>query len=138
MEAKMKHVLLVEDEAAHAELIELAFESRGDIRLTVATSLEGARADLAASTPNLVILDSLLPDGRGMELLHGDRRGAYPVILLTSHADQAMAAEAMAAGVVQYVVKSELTLLQMPRIVDAALRHHATHKPAEPAGPTDV
>ena len=44
------------------------------------------------------------------------------VILLTSHADQAMEAEALQAGAKRYVVKSELTLLEMPDIVDAALR----------------
>ncbi len=118
----MKHVLLVEDEEAHAELMQLSFEARDDIRLLVATSLEDARGRLAESPPDLLIIDSLLPDGRGIELLEARAPGAsYPVILLTSHADGAMQAEAMAAGVTQYVVKSEVTLLEMPEIADKAL-----------------
>ncbi len=123
MQARTKHVLLVEDEEAHAELIQLSFESRAGIRLTVARSLEEARNDLAQSRPDLLILDSLLPDGRGLELLQDDgREYPYPVILLTSHADETMQAEAMEAGAVAYVVKSEVTLLDMPQIVDDVLR----------------
>ncbi len=122
MQTRTKHVLLVEDEEAHAELMELSFESRADIRLTVATSLAEARLHLAQSRPDLLIIDSLLPDGRGLELLKDDRReDPYPVILLTSHADETMQAEAMEAGASRYVVKSEVTLLDMPQLVDDVL-----------------
>ena len=123
MRTGTKHVLLVEDEEAHAELIQLSFESRDDFQLAVVSSLEGARVHLAQSAPDLVVIDSLLPDGRGLELLDGPP-GELPfaVILLTSHADEAMEAEALQAGATRYVVKSELTLLEMPEIVDAALR----------------
>ncbi len=121
MQARTNHVLLVEDEEAHAELIQLSFESRDDFRLMVARSLEEARIRLAESEPDLMIIDSLLPDGRGLELLR-DRPGCpYPVILLTSHADETMQAEAMEAGASRYVVKSEVTLLDMPQIVDREL-----------------
>ncbi len=129
MHERTKHVLLVEDEEAHAELIQLSFEIRDDIQLTVATSLEEARRHLAASAPDLLIIDSLLPDGRGIELLGAPPQEIpYPVILLTSHADEAMQAEAMAAGATQYVVKSEVTLLEMPEIVDGAFREAGTDR----------
>ena len=123
MQARMKHVLLVEDEEAHAELMQLSFDRRDDIRLTVATNLEQARELLARSSPDLLIVDSLLPDGRGIELLKSRVPDArLPAILLTSHADDAMQAAAMAAGATQYVVKSDVTLLEMPEIADSALR----------------
>ncbi len=123
MQARTKHVLLVEDEEAHAELMQLSFEVREDIRLAVATSLEEARGHLASSTPDLLIIDSMLPDGRGIELLEARApEDSYPVLLLTSHADKTMQAEAMAAGATEYVVKSEVTLLEMPQIVDEVFR----------------
>ena len=123
MQTGTKHVLLVEDEEAHAELIQLSFQSRDDIELVVASSLEEARGQLAGSTPDLLILDSLLPDGRGLELLQGLPRVApCPVILLTSHADGVMQAEAVAAGAAKYVVKSDATLFEMPEIADGVLR----------------
>ena len=122
MRAKAKTVLLVEDDEAHAELIELSFESRDDLNLVVAPNLEAARGRLAASAPDLLIVDSLLPDGEGLELL-GARPGeaTYPVILLTSHADAAKEAGAVAAGATRYVVKSDATLLEMPEIADQTL-----------------
>ncbi len=130
MRTKTKHVLLVEDEEAHAELIMLSFESRTDINLTVAASLRQARDRLAESTPDLLILDSLLPDGRGMELMKDVSNGpACAVILLTSQADEAMQAEAMAAGTTLYVVKSEVTLCDMPQIADDALHRWRAEKP---------
>lgn len=119
-QAPTQHVLLVEDEEAHAELIQLSFDARDDIELTVVNSLEEARARLTSLMPDLLIVDSLLPDGRGIEILKASpREASCPVVLLTSHADQAMQAEAMAAGAAQYVVKSEVTLLEMPRIIEA-------------------
>lgn len=116
------HVLLVEDEEAHAELIQLSFEARDDIRLEIATNLEEARAALARSTPDLAIVDSLLPDGRGLDLV-GELRheSRYPIVLLTSHADESMQTAALEAGASGYVVKSEVTLLDMPKIVDREL-----------------
>ncbi len=123
MQTRTKHVLLVEDEEAHAELITLSFESRADVRLIVATSLQEARSRLAESMPDLLIVDSLLPDGRGLELLKETRRAsACASMLLTSQADETMQAEAMAAGATRYVVKSDVTLSDMPRIVDEVLR----------------
>jgi len=116
-------VLLVEDEEAHAELIELSFEGRSDIDLTVAPSLSKARAYLAEFTPHLVFIDSLLPDGTGLDLLKDLNRlpKSYPMVLLTSQADAKMEALASAAGAAQYLVKSEDTLLEMPQITDTLL-----------------
>ncbi len=122
MPSQTTQILLVEDEDAHAELIQLSFESRPDVRLAVATTLREARSRLAESTPDLMIVDSLLPDGRGLELLQNPPQtmpGA--TILMTSQADETMRAEAMASGATQYVVKSEVTLLEMPAIADGAL-----------------
>ena len=116
------HVLLVEDEAAHAELIQLSFEARDDIRLEIASSLADARDRLARTPPDMVIVDSLLPDGKGLELIRELRREShYPIVLLTSHADESMQADAVAAGASGYVVKTEVTLLDMPQIVDREL-----------------
>ena len=122
MQTRTKTVLLVEDDAAHAELIHLSFEPRDDIELVIASSLGEARGRLADAPPDLLILDSLLPDGRGVELLEALPAVDYPIILLTSHADEAMESQALAAGATRYVVKSEVTLLEMPELADGVWR----------------
>ncbi len=117
------HVLLVEDEEAHAELARAAFERAPEFRLTVAASVGQARAALAASPPQLVIADLQLPDGRGIELLPADPgRASYPVLITTSHGDESVAVEAMKAGALDYFVKSAEALAELPRFAARALR----------------
>ncbi len=130
MQSRTTQVLLVEDEDAHAELIRLSFETQTGFRLTVATCLREAREYLLSATPDLTIVDSLLPDGKGLELVEDlCQRASHPVILLTSHADEKQQALARAAGVWQYLVKTESTLLDMPETVDRALREWSSSKP---------
>lgn len=119
------HILLVEDEAAHAELVQRAFEMRGDpVRLDMAGTLAEARAHLDdAARPDLIIADWRLPDGEGIELLSaGSDPWATPVVIMTSHGNERVAVDAMKAGALDYVVKSEATLLDMPHIATRAIR----------------
>lgn len=119
-------ILLVEDESAHVELIRRAFEERGDeIQLRVAETLAGARACLAeaALRPQLIIADWRLPDGESLELLTGPQaRTDIPIVIMTSHGNERVAVEAMKAGALDYVVKSDITLLDMPHLAERALR----------------
>ena len=119
-------VLLVEDEPAHAELVRRAFEARGDwVQLQIAESLSDARACLAppAVLPHLIISDWRLPDGEGLELLSsGGERLTIPVMIMTSHGNERVAVDALKAGALDYVVKSETTLLDMPHLAERVLR----------------
>src|SRR5699024_2432676 len=95
------HVLLVEDEQAHAELIQRALQAHTiPIRSVVARSFQEAREYLYKATPDLVITDIKLPDGNGIELLPQKKTDKlpFPVIVMTSYGDEKMAVEAMKAG----------------------------------------
>ena len=120
---KEPYVLLIEDEEAHAELIGRAFAQRADrMHWTVARSLQDARALIAQSPPELVIADLLLPDGRGIDLLPSSgQKSSFPVVIMTGHGDEQVAAEAIKAGALDYVVKSESSLFQLPQIAEQAL-----------------
>jgi signal transduction histidine kinase len=124
MTAKTLQLLLVEDNPAHAELIRRAFLSYDrQVELTVARNLQEARATLATVQPDLAIIDLLLPDGRGLELLQGDESATYyPSVMMTSHGNEQAAVEAIKTGAVDYVVKSDATLADMPHIAERALR----------------
>lgn len=117
-------ILLVEDDEAHAELVRRAFTARyPDATLRVAETLRDARAFLAISAPDLLITDYVLPDGRGLELLAGPGiEPSFPAIVMTSHGDEELAVEAMKSGALDYLVKSEATLSDMPHIAMRALR----------------
>jgi PAS domain S-box-containing protein len=118
-------VLLVEDESGHAELARRAFETRGGaFALAVAETVDDARdALLGAAPPDLVIADWLLPDGEGIDLLRGAPPGSLPpVVIMTSHGSERLAVEAMRAGAADFVVKSEVTLADLPHLAERAVR----------------
>ncbi len=116
-------LLTVEDNAGHAELIRRAFESTGTpFEMVLAESLAAARRALQETVPDVMLVDLLLPDGRGVELLPGERKVSYPIIIMTSHGDEQVAVEALKAGAFDYVVKTERSLVELPKIVGRALR----------------
>ncbi|MGR3303336.1 MAG: PAS domain S-box protein, partial [Candidatus Scalindua sp.] len=136
MNKKKINILLVENEESHAHLICRSFESIAEqVSVTVACNLNEARNSISKTTPDLMIADFLLPDGKGIELIQANREESlYPVIILTSHGDEKIAVEAMKAGAFDYIVKSEVTLDNMPRICERVLReckHITNSKRAE-------
>ena len=117
-------ILVVEDEAGHAELIRRAFRgSPWPAELTVAETLREARSVLAERPPDLILTDLQLPDGRGMELLAPDsRRPAFPIVVMTGYGDEQAAVDAIKGGALDYVVKSDDTLRNLPQLAQRALR----------------
>jgi PAS domain S-box-containing protein len=116
-------ILLIEDEAAHAELIQRAFEGRSfPASVHTAASLAEARAYLASHAPALIIADWRLPDGDSLELLN-EKNGdpAVPLIFMTSYGNERIAVEALKSGALDYVVKSPESLMDMPHIAERAI-----------------
>ena len=124
MSAPPRRILVVEDDEAHAELIRRGFEDDAPgTRLCFARTLREAHRQLEQELPDLVITDLRLPDGDGAELIEAGREQArVPVVVMTSFGDQQVAVEAMRTGALDYVVKSEVTLAEMARIAERALR----------------
>ncbi|NQU20063.1 MAG: PAS domain S-box protein [Candidatus Nealsonbacteria bacterium] len=120
----MTRILVVEDEEGHVGLIRRAFEARGvQADLDFVGTLEEARQYLAGPPPDLLIADVLLPDGRGTELLTADDRSrAFPAVIMTSFGDEHSAVVAMKAGALDYVVKSNTSLGDMPHIAERVMR----------------
>ena len=118
----VRTILLVEDETTHIELVQRAFEST-DYQLITASSISKARKILTSIVPHLLIVDYLLTDGTGFELLHGSIDSApYPVIIMTSHGSEQIAVEAMKRGAYDYLIKSEHAFFDMPHTAMRALR----------------
>jgi DNA-binding NarL/FixJ family response regulator len=118
------HILLVEDEKTHVELIRFAFDvHHRRFDLTVTESIHEAQAELKKSIPHLVITDYFLPDGEAVELLPaGKEKFPYPVLVMTSHGDEKIEVEAMKMGAMDYLVKTGTTLFDIPQIVERILR----------------
>ncbi|MBI2331365.1 MAG: PAS domain S-box protein [Chloroflexi bacterium] len=119
----MIHILLVEDEDPHAELIQRAFEDQGaEFQIHRVRSLGEAREHRRENEPKLIIADWRLPDGESLELLPNHRDPlATPIILMTSYGNERIAVEALKSGALDYVVKSPESMLDMPHLARKAL-----------------
>ena len=123
----MSRVLVVEDEAAIAELISLNLRHAG-YEVTLAASAEQAQAAVDGVLPDLVLLDWMLPGQSGLALARrwrGDARTReLPIIMLTARADEADKVAGLDAGADDYLAKPFSTNELMARI-RAVLRRKA-------------
>ncbi|UAK26396.1 CHASE3 domain-containing protein [Sphingomonas nostoxanthinifaciens] len=111
-------LLHVDDDPDMLEVAAFALADRG--RVLRATSLAGARALLAETTPDIVILDLNLPDGSGVELLPelftADGAAVPTIIYSASEPLPAVARQVDAA-----LVKSRRSLLALSETVAEVL-----------------
>lgn len=124
MGKELPDILLIEDEESHVELIRRAFEeSEFQAQLLVATTLAAAREHLEFPPVelDLVIADWRLPDGDALDLVRSAKQH-LPIIVMTSHGNERVAVEAIRAGALDYVVKSEYILADMPHIAERAIQ----------------
>ncbi len=101
----MPHVLVIDDDSDSAETLAMLVATEG---LTVATagSLRDARRQMALQPPDLVLLDLVLPDGNGLELLEETRSMPHTeVVLVTGHASLDTSIQALRRGAADYLVK---------------------------------
>jgi len=119
------HILLIEDDPAHAELIQRAFEDRGNgAHLAITHTLAQARGYLKNFQPTLILADWRLPDGDSSTLLLEERHtaSAPPIVIMTSYGSERMAVEAMKLGALDYIVKSSESMADMPHIIERAIQ----------------
>ena len=117
-------IVILEDEVAHAEAIQRAFEKAGlDSDISVAGTLKEYREIIGNRAPDVALLDLCLPDGRAVEVLRAPPEdGPFPILIMTSFGSEQVAVEALKAGALDYVVKSPEAFLAMPRTVTRVLR----------------
>ena len=127
------HILLVEDEAALAELVRYNLASQG-FRATIASSGEEAELLVAEEQFDLIVLDWMLPGLSGIELCRRMRQReatrTIPILMLTARGEEADRVRGLATGADDYVVKP----FSMPEIlarVKALLRRAAPQRVAD-------
>jgi DNA-binding response OmpR family regulator len=105
MNAQQRMVLLVEDEETITVPLTEALAREG-FRTETAGSLAAGLEIAKSQRPDLVLLDVMLPDGSGFDLLRelrADQR--MPVIMLTARGDEADRVLGLELGADDYVVK---------------------------------
>jgi signal transduction histidine kinase/DNA-binding NarL/FixJ family response regulator len=80
---------------------------------------------------DVLIIDYLLPDTDGMDLLHEIVNAGYPapIVIITVRQDVETAVAAMKAGALDYLVKSDTYWEHLPRIIESAIvRYNLTRE----------
>src|SRR3954452_23340043 len=135
MSRPMRKILLVEDERSITEPLAAALQSEGFETLVAATVAEAL--ELATRSPDLVLLDVMLPDGSGFDVCRELRRtSSVPIIMLTARGEEADRVVGLELGADDYVVKPFSAREVVARIRAVLCRTSAPEPTAE--GPLEV
>jgi DNA-binding response OmpR family regulator len=111
-EPRTKSILVIDDDPSLQDLVKTML-SRFDYRvITALTVAQGVAVLRSGALPDLVLLDLMLPDVDGFELLRQIRAtrafDALPVIILSSMADPVEIKRGLELGADRYVTKPTL------------------------------
>lgn len=112
---KQKRILLVDDEQALLDMVVSILQEAGFFRIQAAGSVKEALAASERFHPEFAILDVMLPDGNGYDLMQKLREtGDYPILFLTARGEDEDKFRGLGLGADDYMVKpflpKELTL----------------------------
>lgn len=127
----MAHLLVVDDQKAIVELLEITFRKEGH-RVEVATTAEAARRRIESQIYDIIISDIRLPESSGVELLRF-ARGISPstvFILITGVPTLETAIDAVNFGADRYVIKGDKLTDELRHAVRQCAEHIKLKKEA--------
>ena len=106
----MASVLIVDDTAVDRRLAGGLLESAGDVDVRYAENGQQALDKINEAAPDLVVTDLQMPDLDGLQLMMkiNESYPDLPVILMTAHGSESIAAQALANGASSFVPKTDL------------------------------
>lgn len=117
-----KKILIIEDEQAIADAMQMGLSDVGYEALVAYDGEDGLKQALDSS-PDLILLDLMLPKKDGMTLLKELRANGskVPVMILSQLSDTAKISEGVSLGVVGYMVKVDFSLAEVVEKVKEVL-----------------
>jgi DNA-binding response OmpR family regulator len=123
-------ILVVEDEETISDPLVESLEREG-FEAQVAGTIAAAREALHRSSPDLVLLDVMLPDGDGRDLARDVRKASdVPIIMLTARGEEIDRVVGLELGADDYVVKPFSFRELLARIKAIMRRGRAMDRPA--------
>ncbi len=121
---QQKLLLIVEDNPLLVGMYRSAFEKE-DLNVIIAYNGQDGLAEIKKNKPNVVLLDILMPDITGIEVLKKIRADKsldnIKVVVLTIVGDDKTKKEAKELGVLDYLIKSEVELSEIVERVKSHL-----------------
>ena len=128
MSSPEKTVLIIEDEADAAELFAEMMRVSG-FRVLKTSSSTPALSLIAAEKPDIIILDIMMPDVSGLEILRQMRQDTglahIPVVVVSAKSMPADIKIGMEAGASTYLTKP-VGFLELKEAVERALGNQST------------
>lgn len=110
---KKKTVLIVEDDALLLNVLKLGFEKIG-LEVLLASDGNEALERLSEKTPDIVLLDILLPQKDGFEVLQSIKKdpktSKVPVIIISNLAGAADVEKGRTLGASDYLIKARTSI----------------------------
>jgi two-component system response regulator RegX3 len=123
-----RRILLIEDEESIFDPLKAALEREGFAVTHAGTVADGLEAFRSAS-PELVLLDVMLPDGDGRDLLRQIRASSrVPVVMLTARGGEMDKVVGLELGADDYVVKP-FSAAELIARIRAVMRRTASPEP---------
>lgn len=127
---KNKRILLVDDEQELLDMVEAILREEGFSCIRTAGSVREALLAAEEFSPEMAILDVMLPDGDGFALMEGLKRGAdYPILFLTARGEDEDKLRGLGAGADDYVVKPFLPKELIFRVTAILRRTYKAENP---------
>ena len=130
-ETRMTKILVVDDEEPIVDAISYNLKKEG-MMVETASDADECISRFLSGSPDLVILDVMLPSGNGLDLCRRLHRhnAALPVLLLTARAAEADCLRGFDAGADDYVVKP-FSMRELMARVHSLLRRSSSQSPTE-------
>jgi CheY-like chemotaxis protein len=117
----MASVLLVDDEQEIARVLLALLKLTGHQGHYAASAREGLQF-LTEQSPSLVLLDIMMPEMDGIEMLskirHDPKLAAIPVIMYTGADDPALRVAAEKLGISAYLIKGRLDFAELRVLIE--------------------
>lgn len=124
MTDQLKKILIVEDDDLITQMYKASL-SNSKLSIQMEKDGESGWQAMQSLTPDLIILDFMMPKLNGVEVLkkiRADQRlKSIPVIIMSSLSDEADKQRAMDAGATAYWVKNEVNMVEFEAKINQIL-----------------
>lgn len=108
----MQKILIVDDDTKLTDIYNEVLTQSG-FTVSVVNDPRAAIETIVAEMPNLILLDVLMPEISGLELLdsikNNERVNQIPIVFLTNLRDDDTIKQGLEKGAIGYLMKTELT-----------------------------
>jgi two-component system, OmpR family, response regulator MtrA len=122
-------ILIIDDDTAITELMSMLLKTHGFEAITANTGAEGIQL-ARETTPNVVILDLMMPDVDGWQVCKAIRQfSPVPILILSAINDPRMVASVLDAGADDFLVKPVPSGVLVAHIRKMVRRTGSLHMP---------